>query len=103
MNAAKISGAVLVVLNLYWIGFYVNLFYKYHYTAILFAFMLPDWLLILNVIFGIVGVYLGCTVYRSFMSIKKGIQLNISCFIFTLLVEFVRFKDLSPKKLYLLA
>ena len=46
-------------------GFFVMLFYEYHFTAKLFIIMLPDWILLLNIGVGFIGIYLGVLTLRN--------------------------------------
>ncbi len=73
-----------MVLSGLWILQNLKLFYYYHFTNLLFLFKLPDWVLVLNIILGITGIWLGKYVYKGFWVVKKVIMYSI----IILLIEF---------------
>ena len=60
-----------MILSVYWIYEMISLFYKYHYTDILFAFMYPNWVLILNVLLSLINLYFGIKLLLNESSIKR--------------------------------
>jgi uncharacterized membrane protein AbrB (regulator of aidB expression) len=44
--------------------------------------MLPDWVLVLDAILALVGIYIGLKLIRQKLSIKKSIITNILMFLF---------------------
>ncbi|QXP74695.1 hypothetical protein H0I31_00850 [Tenacibaculum sp. AHE15PA] len=54
-----VLGLIQMVLSVYWIYQMILLYYKYHYTDILFAFMYPNWVLFLNVLLSVINLYFG--------------------------------------------
>ena len=50
-----IVGLIIIAVNLYWIWDNLFLMYQYRFTGILWLFMYPDWVLILNAILGLLG------------------------------------------------
>ena len=47
------------------------IYYKYHYTDILFTFMYPDWVLVSNILLSIVNLYFGMKLLNKKTSIKR--------------------------------
>ncbi len=59
-----------MVLSVYWIYRMISLYYKYHYTDILFAFMYPNWVLFSNVLLSIINLYFGVKLMNGKVSNK---------------------------------
>ena len=73
MNKTSIiNGIIQLLLSIFWIGHYGVLFYQYHYTDILFAFMYPNWTLILFLLMGVLGITIGLSVLLGKKTIKTG-------------------------------
>jgi hypothetical protein len=66
-----VLGLIQIVLSVYWIYEMVLLYYKYHYTDILFAFMYPNWVLFSNVILSFVNLYFGIKLMTGKISEKQ--------------------------------
>ena len=49
----------------------ILLYYKYHYTDILFAFMYPNWVILLNIILSILNIYFGINLMNGKISNKR--------------------------------
>lgn len=79
-----------MLLNSYWVWHHVRLFYLYHYTDVLFGFMIPDWALALYVFLGLIGIYLGIRILKNTLTIKKGLIINLSIFTLSILIETIR-------------
>jgi len=60
-----------MVLSAYWIYEMISLYYKYHYTDILFAFMYPNWVLISNVLLSLINLYFGIKLLNRKIPIKQ--------------------------------
>lgn len=60
-----------MVLSVYWIYEMISLYYKYHYTDILFAFMYPNWVLFLNILLSIINLYFGIKLMNGKTSNKR--------------------------------
>jgi hypothetical protein len=71
-----IVGLIIIAVNLYWIWDNLYLMYQYRITGILWLFMYPDWVLILNAIFGLIGILIGTNLFRQKMKIKNAVLIN---------------------------
>jgi len=67
----KVLGLIQIILSVYWIYEMILLYYKYHYTDILFAFMYPNWVIFLNIILSIVNIYFGIKLMNRKISNKR--------------------------------
>lgn len=72
-----ICGVSTLVVNLYWIWHNARLYWLYHYTAVQFAFVLPDWVLFLHIISGALGLFLGAKIIRRKVSPLRGILFQL--------------------------
>ena len=66
-----VLGLIQIILSVYWIYEMILLYYKYHYTDILFTFMYPDWVLVSNILLSIVNLYFGMKLLNKKTSIKR--------------------------------
>ena len=73
----RIIGIILIVINMYWFWHNLELAYLYRYSSVLFLIMLPDWLLTLNIIFSLIGIFFGIKITRKQLEIRKGILINL--------------------------
>ena len=67
----QIIGAIFAIMNILWTIDTVCLFYKYHFTDIMFLFMYPDWVLIVNMIIGIIGLYMSIILFINRLKNEK--------------------------------
>ena len=79
-----ILGFLQSIGSVFWIYFNINLFYRYHFTDILFAFRLPDWVLALEIILCLINLNFGIklilnveTVLRSFLILLLTLLIGI--------------------------
>ncbi len=70
-NTNVVLGLIQMILSVYWIYEMISLYYKYHYTDILFAFMYPDWVLFLNIFLCLINIFYGIKLIRNKISLKK--------------------------------
>lgn len=80
-------GWIIVAINLYWIWDNLFLMYQYSYAGVLWMFMYPDWVLILNAVLGLIGIYIGVNLIRQRMKLKYAIIINGFLFIFGVLIK----------------
>lgn len=78
-----------MIINIIWTGHWIWLFYGYHFTGILWNFMLPDWILILNTTFGLIGITIGMKLKKGRIAIKKALLIEIPKFIVGFLILFL--------------
>ena len=70
-NIHILLGLIQMVLSVYWIYEMTSLYYKYHYTDILFAFMYPNWVLFLNVLLSLINLFFGIKLLNEKIPIKQ--------------------------------
>ena len=69
-KANRIIGLVTVCINSLLLFKSLYLYYLYNFTNILFLFMYPTWVLLVNALLGIIGVYLSILLYKRKIGIK---------------------------------
>ncbi len=77
-----VLGLIQIILSVYWIYEMILLYYKYHYTDILFAFMYPNWVIFLNIILSIVNIYFGIKLMNRKISNKRSYLTMVILIIF---------------------
>ncbi len=82
----KVIGLIIILFNIYIVWMYINLFYQYHFTMILFSYKIPDLILFCLVLIGLIGIFIGNKVYTSKWSIKKGILLDLGLIAFAFII-----------------
>lgn len=67
-----IIGSFIILISLLWIYFFAHLLYAYQFNKeILWLFMYPNWVLIVNIIIGIIGIIIGILLIKNKLSIRK--------------------------------
>ncbi len=85
----KFAGSIEIIISLFWIYTIAETLYNYHQTGVLNFIMIPDWLLILQMFMGCVGVWSGFQVYRTFWSIRKGYSFFLVPWVVIQILEFI--------------
>jgi hypothetical protein len=88
MKGNEIAGITIVLLNLWWTSNWVWLFYAYDFSSILFYYMHPDWVLLLDIVIGFIGVLIGYIVFMYRLSVFKAIVLDSLLLILGISVSF---------------
>ncbi len=88
IKANHIVGVIILLINLCWIYFWAELFYEYHFTNILFLIMLPNWLLVLEMIIGILGILVGMQLICNKLKMKYAIPMAVVLWLIGIGVEF---------------
>lgn len=69
-KVSKIIGVIAICINILFICDALYLFYSYNFTDKLYAFMYPNWVLLVNALFGIVGGAMSIVLYKNRIGIK---------------------------------
>jgi hypothetical protein len=72
-----IAGSVMILIHAYWIYYSIHLLYQYHFTGVLFKFMIPDWILLLNTILGLVGLTTGIGIVAEKIKTRNGVLIGL--------------------------
>ncbi len=82
-----IPGLILALLGLYWIAMNIELVYNYHFTALLYNFMYPDWVLVVNIILGATTFILGIKVINRSMNILYAYVIFTTLLLIVILID----------------
>ena len=66
----KILGLVAIGINVLFVFKSLYLLYVYNFTGILFLFMYPNWVLVINALLGIIGIYISILLFKNMIGIK---------------------------------
>lgn len=78
-----------MIINIIWTGNWIWLFFGYHFSGILWLFMYPDWILILNTVFGLIGIAIGTKLIKGRIKINNALLIEIPMFIVGFLILFL--------------
>ncbi|MFV0328357.1 MAG: hypothetical protein ACK5KL_00835 [Dysgonomonas sp.] len=85
--ASNFIGWVIIVLNLLWLYSTIHRFYDQNFGSILYIFLIPNWILIINIICGFVGIFLAAKLIRKKISAWTALPVNFGLFCFCILIE----------------
>lgn len=87
LNTAWFNGLIQILISLCWIWYFGRFMYLYHYTDLLFNFRYPDWILLLFLALGLLGVYVGITVLLKKRKVRTGYLLLVALLVVGLLFD----------------
>ncbi len=87
-NLNRITSIIITVINLIWTEHWISLFHDYYFTKILWLYMYPNWVLILNISIGLIGIYIGFRLIKNNIHIFKALSIVITLLILGLLVSY---------------
>ena len=70
-----VLGLIQIMLSIFWAYQMLSLYYYYHFTDIIFAFMYPNWVLYINIFLCLANIFNGILLIQNKISIKKGYSL----------------------------
>ena len=89
--APRIHGIIQIVISIVFIYFQAELLYGYHFSGNLYLFMIPNWILVLNILLGIIGIFIGVKTYKGTLKIWQGYLLLITILILGSSLEMIPF------------
>ena len=66
----KILGLIAICINVLLVLESIYLLYAHNFTGILFLFMYPNWVLVINALLGIIGIYISMLLFKNMIGIK---------------------------------
>ena len=70
---ARFAGGFLFLISVFWIYRNASIIYEYKiYPDLLRYIMIPEWILIFEIIIGLVGLAIGALIFNSRWKIKRG-------------------------------
>jgi len=89
INWNLVISILIFSFNTYWIWDNLYLLYLYRFSGILWFYMHPYWVLILNAILGFIGYTFGIQLIRRKIKIKTAILLDSLIFVFGALLKLI--------------
>lgn len=87
VNHSRSLGTIMIVFNSIWLYLSLERFYGQAFGGILYIFHYPNYFLILNIIFSIIGIALRIYVRRKQIAIKYGLLINGILFILSFILS----------------
>lgn len=85
-----IIGFIIIVVNTLWTVHYSYFLFSYHFRKhILWLVMYPNWILITNILIGIIGIALGVLLIRNKLKLKTCLLIEIPMIILGILFEII--------------
>jgi len=84
-----IIGSVILILNSLWAYRFIWLFYAYKYSGILWFYMYPSWVLIFNIVVGIIGIISGILLIINKTNIKRAVLIDLPILIIGFLISYL--------------
>ena len=66
----KILGLITICINILLFFKSLYLLFVYNFTDRLFLFMYPNWVLVINALLGIIGIYISILLFKNMIGIK---------------------------------
>lgn len=86
-----IIGIIMIILNILWIYYQVELLYRYHIRRGFYFEQTSDWILILNIICGLIGILLAIRLIKRKVSAWTAIPVNFGLICICILIESILF------------
>lgn len=87
LKQKKIIGLIIILANLFWAWFSLDLLYRYHFTEFHPTFYIPNWILIMNSIFAIAGIVIGFKLINKKISIKTALLTDFTLILIGLIIQ----------------
>ncbi len=81
LKSTSVNGIIQMLISLFSVWHHVDLFYQYRNSSVLFFFIIPDWALILIILTGLTGFWIGLSVYLENRKVKTGYLLLLGLFV----------------------
>lgn len=81
-------GITIILINSIWILKNIYFLFMYNFTNRLWIFMIPNWILILNTLLALIGIFIGFKIKSSSLKLWKGLTINILLIFLGILIEF---------------
>jgi hypothetical protein len=87
LKQKKIIGLIIILVNLFWTWFSLDLLYRYHFTEFHPTFYIPNWILIMNSIFAIIGIVIGFKLIKKKINIKTALLTDFTLILIGLIIQ----------------
>jgi hypothetical protein len=83
MKNNKILALIIGSMNVLLMFFPVQMYYEYHFSGKLFYFMYPDWVLLMQFVMAIAGIFLSILLYKGKVGVKITLFMTVILWILT--------------------
>ena len=83
----KLLGILIILINLFWVWFSLDLLYRYHFTEFNPTFYIPDWILIMNLLLAIIGIAIGLILIKKKINIKTALLTDFALILIGLTIQ----------------
>ncbi len=73
----KLLSIIVLIIHLVMLTWSIYWLYMYNFAEVLFLFMVPNWVLVMNSILNIAGIYLSIRLYKEKIDIKLFLILTV--------------------------
>ncbi|SRX76107.1 hypothetical protein AEQU3_03105 [Aequorivita antarctica] len=87
LKQRKIIGLIIITVNLFWTWFSLDLLFRYHFTEFHPTFYIPNWILIMNSIFAIVGIVIGFKLINKKITVKRALLTDFTLILIELIIQ----------------
>ena len=89
LKQPKLIGLLIIIMNLFWIWFSLKLLYRYHFTDFHPTFYIPNWILITNTIFAVIGIIIGFKLINKKLGIKQALLTDFTLVLIGLIIQVI--------------
>ena len=87
LKQKKIIGLIIILVNLFWTWFSLDLLYRYHFTEFNPTFYIPNWILIMNSIFATIGIVIGFKLITKKINIQTALLTDFTLILMGLIIQ----------------
>ncbi len=85
----KIIGLIIILVNLFWTWISLKILHRYHFTEFHPTFYIPNWILIMNSIFAIIGIVIGFKLIMKKINIRTALLTDFALILIGLTIQIV--------------
>jgi len=82
-----VMGSIILLINAWWLWTHVDLFYLYQKPGLDFLIQFSNWVLLLQVIYSLIGCYIGINCFAKRLSIKKSLVIEFGFLVLIILTD----------------
>lgn len=68
----RVNGLIQMIVSILFFLYHADLLYAYKFILAEYYFMYPNWVLIINIVLGVLGFLIGLKTYRNKIKIRNG-------------------------------
>ena len=84
---SKIYSTLLIGYGIFWVWVHASTLYKYHFPESIYVRLYPDWVLILNILLGLLGIGIGARLIIKVSKTHNLLLLVLILFVITAILK----------------